>query len=330
LETGNFIVMPNIDYLGIFKDSWHLTWKKKYLWWFGLLASFSSGVGNVFNYSGSDQDKKAVEYLHQNVRLSLLIIFLFAAIFLALFILGIIGRGALIKSIDQETKNKSENFKSGFKEGKKYFWRLFLLSTVLFLLLLVSIIVLAVPVVFLFYQGAQFLGALLAVFAVLIFIPLVILVYFARIYGYLYIVLGKLSPFSALEAAYSLFSKNILSSIILALLFIPVTLAMGLAILSIVISTGLVFLIIGLLTYTALGQAGAITIISLAVLFFLAAVLFLQSIYETFAQTAWIKFFYIIASPKETEPVESEEPEKIDTLPVTTPANPIKTVEIED
>jgi hypothetical protein len=34
-----------MDHIGVVKDAWHITWRHKVLWIFGLFASFATGGG---------------------------------------------------------------------------------------------------------------------------------------------------------------------------------------------------------------------------------------------------------------------------------------------
>lgn len=318
--------LGDIPYINILKDSWKLTWSKKYLWWLGLLASFTSGTGNFSNYSSPGDNDKIGDFIAQNMQTIIIIGSIFFVICLVMFFIGIIGRAGLIKNIADEINSRPGNFKSGFTGGKKFFWKILGLNIILFLIMITSIVVLAVPVIFLFAKKVYFLGTMLALLAVFILLPVIILVSFAKTYGEIYIVLGKLTALSAIESAYNLFRKNILPSIIMALLTIPVGMILMFAIIFMLIPTALFFGLIGLLFYFLLGKTGAIIIAVIALLFFLALALLLRSIYETILQTVWILFFYEIAKPKveERAAVEETKEEKPETMPET---SPVKTIE---
>lgn len=289
-------------------------------------------ISNIYSYADNPGTDKSMEnFIDQHTELFFAIFILCVIVYLVLAIIGIIGRGALVYSSDSEIRKKSSNFKLGFSEGKKHFWNIFILSIILFLLFLISIIVLAVPVIFLFYREAYIIGSILAVIALFILIPLAILFSFAKTYGYIYIVLGKLSSMSALEAAYELFLKNIFASIIMGLLFIAVSAVMGAAIFLIILPVALFFLALGFGLYFTVGTIGAIAVIIPAALIFLAITLILRSIFEVFSQAVWILFFREIASPKKEELIkETEKIEKTEALPTATPAGSIKAIEKED
>lgn len=323
--------MPTINYIQIFKDAWQITWKNRFLWWFGLLIAIANPGG--MNYLGSSGDNQEIgstqvsEFMSSHIQLIIAGAIILLAVLIVLAVLGIIARAGLIGTIDNLQKNLTVNFKSGMKEGKKYFGKLFLLGLTIFFLVFASIIVLAIPIIFLIMTKAYALGIFLGILAFFILIPVLILAAFLRIFGYLYIVLGKLSAWNALERSYELFRNNLLANIIMWLLFVPIGFALMLAIIAILILLAIVFIAIGFGLYFAVGTPGAIIAACIGVICFLAIILVLRSVYETFAQAAWYLFFLEIAKPKVEEKVEEVVLEKKEeVLPV---PDPVKTVEIE-
>jgi len=319
--------IKDIPYVDIFKKSWDLTFRHRYLWWFGLFASLSSIASSVTNYSHPEKNNRTADFISRNPIFFVFLLAVFLLLYVLILVIGLIGRGALISSIESEIKNRTSNFRPGFSEGKKYFWNIFILSLTLILFFAATIFVLAMPVLFLFYRGAIIPGAILASFAILIMIPLLVMLVFAKEYGYLYVVLGKLSAFSALEAAYNLFLENAAASIVMGLLMIPVLFILILAIFCIIIVLALIFLVLGLLTHLIMGNIGSVIIVVIAAILFLVIVLALRSVFETFVQSAWVLFFHEIASPKEKKPQEEVvEEEKAEVLPS---ASPVKTAQKE-
>lgn len=326
--------MPNINYIEIIKSAWQITWKNRFLWWFGLLIALSSGPGVNYGFnSGKKSDfddasiQKFAEFISMHWQWIITGIIFLAVVVIVLIILGIIARAGLIKSIHYICKNNPGGFKSGMIEGKKYFWRLFFLGIIILVLIFASIFVLAIPVIFLVASKAYASGIFLGFLAFLIFIPVMILVSFLKIFGHFYIVLGDLSMWNALEKAYELFQNNLLASIIMGLLFIPLGIFLMLVILAIIISLAVVFIAIGFMLYAIFGNIGAMISVAIGIICFLAIFVVMRSAYETFAQAAWYLFFSEIAKPKtEARILEKavEKEEKV--LPV---ADPVKTMEVE-
>ncbi len=307
--------MSNINYLDIIKKAWNITWNNKHLWWFGFFIALA-GTGSSLNYRNSwtsDQTKVVSEqissFMSQHVTLMVVLILVAVLIFITLTVLSVISRGALIKSTHTATKNEPTTFKSGFAQGKKYFWRIIGISFFLALVALIILFVIAIPIIFLFASQSYILGAILTIVGIALFIPLVILATYLRIFGDMYVVLGDLAIQPALENAYALFRKNIGVSIVMGLIFIPIAIAAGLAGLLVVFCLALIFLIVGGIFYLLLGQIGAGIIIAIAIIFFMILFFAARSIYETFAQTVWVLFFHEIAKPKVEEKVTEAVPE---------------------
>lgn len=314
--------MKNIPYLKIIWHSWKITWHNRYLWWFGFFIALSNLGGIAHYFNSQDQQghnpanhQKIFHFASQNIHWIIIGLFLLLAIYILLIVLNILGRGALIDSINKQSQKKLANFKSGMVAGRKYFWRIFLLALSLGLFISSIIIVVVAPVLFLFFSHNYIIGSFMAILATLILIPLLALVTYLKIYGYLYIVLGNLKIWPALENSYKLLRENILSSIIMLFLFIPVVSIIWIIIFLMAISpVAVIFFGLGLILFLIAGKIGVIItlLIGLACLFIF--MLIFRSVYETFVQSAWVLFFQKIAKPKIEELVK--EPQ-LDSSPVT-------------
>lgn len=302
--------MPSINYLEIIKKAWTITWKNRYLWWFGFFVTLGGGGGmNYFFNSGEEekldpaQNEKVLEFFSQNMHWILtfaIIAFLLVIIF---SILCIIGKGALISSIEKNSKGEVANFKSGWDSGKKNFWKIFIIDFSLGIFIFLTLLILIAPVAILLLNKNYIIGGILAFLAVLIFIPIAILSSYLKTYGYFYSILGKLNFWPAIESAYNLFVRNFWASILLSLIFIPLGIILMLIILAIFPLLLLIFLILGAIGYFALGKITAIVIGAIGMAIFLLYAIFVKSIYRVFSQAIWILFFHEIATPKIPEAV---------------------------
>jgi len=303
-----------INYIAIIKEAWQITWKNKYLWWFGLFVALSGGIGSNFSSgwkkeNGWEEDAKqkisdwAALYWEWLV-LGLILLILLMIVF---SILNVWGRSALVVSLGRitakEPVQEPMNFKAGMKEGKKFFWPILGLNLFLFGIGAATLIILGTPIAILFYLKAYWTGVFLASGGLIIFILLVILFSFLQKFGIIYLILGKVSFWSAFENAYALFRRNFWPSIIMGIIFIPLGLLAGLAALAFILAVLLIFLIPGLLAYFLMGKWAIIALIILGMLILIAGILAINSVYAVLAQTIWILFFRQIALPKEEEKV---------------------------
>lgn len=275
----------------------------------------------AFDEKNKNSSERATQFISDHLGLVITGAIILTVIFLMFVVLSIIARGGIIESIEKVLKNKPFEFRSGMREGKKYFWKIFLLGIILCLLMIASIVILATPVIFLFIAKSYILGVMLAIFAVLIFIPIVILVTYIKTYGEIYIVSGKLSSWNAIETSYELFRKNLATSLIMGILFIPVGIILMIAMMILIAPLAVLAV-----AFAFLGKIGiAVTvIIGLAICII---ILLIQSVFQVFHQTAWLLFFHEIATPiveeKIEEPIEEVEKEILPTV------DPVKTAEIE-
>lgn len=305
----------NINYFNIFKKAWEITWRNRYLWWFGLLIALGGGGFN-FNYGLNNgewkKDEKTFRVLSDFFQqfsgwiiagASLIFIFI-----IILAVIRIISRAGLISSIDNIQNNRKSSFKAGFKKGINCFWKIFLSSLVVNLFVLGVFLILLLPAVYLFLIKSFILGTITSACAIFIFIPIVILACFIRKYSHFYIVISELSVMSALDSAYRLFKKNIYSSAVMALLFLPIGIILAAAMLALFFSLGLFLLAIGMLFYAAFSKIGVFIVAALGVLVLIAIFLAMSSVYQVFFHAAWILFFKEISLVKTEEiPVVEEE-----------------------
>ena len=303
----------SIDYLAIIKKAFTLTWSRRNLWWFGFLASLS-GSSLYFNFplNGSDDDAQQsmdsiVNFAVNHKWLILTAASLFILLFIVIIIFSTLGRGALIKTADDALRGQATaKFKSELKNSGQYFWRLLAISFTLGFFLFLVTLVLAIPIVFLFINNIIITGIFLLILAFLILVPLSLLAVFLRNYGYLYAILGYLKFWDALENAYLLLRKNILSSLILIILFIPINITFFVIAAMIMLPVVVIFFVVGLVAYAIAKNIGVIIIVSLGLIILIPLILLLKSIFETFSQLVWIIFFHEIAKPKIKEKIREK------------------------
>jgi hypothetical protein len=316
----------NIAYFEIILDSWKIVWKNRYLWWLGFFVALGSGGGMNFNYSPNQKDfgkygPKFMDFFTQNIEWIAIGIFFFFIIFLAFAVLGILARGGLIDSVKKHFDQKVSGFRLAMKEGKKFFWKLFLISLVLGLFALFFVFVLAIPVIILFANGNPVFAFIMAGLAVIIAIPIVILTFFVKNYAFIYTVLGKLTFWSAIENGYNLFQKNIASSILMSLIIFLINISALIVAFLAIITLAIVFLGLGIIFYFIAGKIAVVGIIVLAVICFLAVFLFARSVCEAFVQAIWILFFMKIArTPEKISNVLAETEKTKLPIPKTLPA----------
>ena len=309
-----------IKYLAIIKDAWQIIWNNKYLWWFGFFIALGGGGSSNFqlpmNNNGKWEEKtkagkeEILSFINGHFEWIAAGLIILTAIAIALLVLRIISQAAIIKSVSSIKKGGKSNFSIGFKKGRKYFWKLLAIDLILGFFTFGILIVLFLPVVFLFHVKSYIAASLLLILAILIFIPLIILVSFLKKYAYFYLVLAKSGIKSSIENAYQVFRKNTLPSLIMALLLLAIGIIAGIAIIMLILPLALVFILIGLVLYFILAKVGIFITAVLGILIFILIAFLLSSAVTAFRQTAWLLFFQEIAALK-SEEVGSELENKI-------------------
>lgn len=310
--------MSKINYLEILKKSWQTTWKNKYLWWFGFFVALA-GWGGAFNYNLSENqgpqkfsEQALIDFASTHAALIASVAITALLILLLFLVLGVIGRGALIASVEKIITQKESDFRSGFADGKKYFWKILWLGLSVSLLTILTLCVLIAPVVFFFYEKSYVIGFILLLIALAIIIPILFIAAFLRIYGYLYAVLGNLSVGDALENAYELLRQNVMTSIFVCLIFFAINIIFGLLLVGLILPITLVFLAVGFVLSLIFQKIGAALALALFALMMLPIIMWLKSLYEVFTQAFFVLFFHEIAKPKVeekiAEPATEEKP----------------------
>jgi hypothetical protein len=305
--------MNKINYLEIFKKAWGITWNNKYLWWFGLFVgtgsiglNFNSGLGkgNSSQSISGEVGSKISEFIGHNfiwIAITGAVILILVLIFL---VLGVLSYAGLLKSVNATLKNEKIGFWKGLRIGKQYFWKMVMLGFLISLTVLGIVVILSVPVIFLFYLKSYILAVLILIGAILIFIPVIILISFIGKYSRFYLILSDLNIKSSLENGYQLFRKNMAASIIMGLLFIPVGILSGIVLIIAVLVLALIFVIMGLILYFLLSKVGIIITVILGLMALIPLIFLFRAIYSTFCHTSWFLFFREIAAIKAEEKVE--------------------------
>jgi len=312
--------MKKINYIQILKEAWKTTWKNRYLWWFGFFILLSGGNG-FFSTRDSHEEKsyqQIADYISLHPQVVIFVGILIFLICLALLAVSIIGRGALIKSVQKNLEGKQSNFKAGFKDGKKYFWKLILIGLLTMIFAMAVMFIFIIPIVFLFTGKSFILGGVMTFLAIVVLIPALFLISFSQKFGSLYAVMADLSIWDSLEKGYYLVLKNVWASILMTLVLLLVSIIPCILFLTVLIFLAIPFLIIGGLLFLLFKTAGVIFTACLAGLVFLSVILLGGSILQVFLQTAWILFFKEIAKIEEKEEVAVEiEEKKIKTAEIT-------------
>lgn len=303
------------SYRTLFKQAWLITWRHKYLWFFGLFAAIVAGSGSweyqIFSQSlnqGLIEGSYARLYnivetwdLFRNfwlgignlinydiwTILSALSLLILVAILATFFIwLAISSQAALVgevKKILTPRKKPSLSIREALSDGHGHFWALCGLNILIKFLVTLAFFIVGLPLLFMAWRDTNVLAVVYAILFV-IFIPVAVSLSLMVKYAIAYRVLENKSALASLEAGEKLFRKNWLVSVEAAvILFIINFLA------SVVL---IIFLSIFLLPLFALAlifnSAGLATAVLLAAI---AVVIVFGSALTTFQVSSWTNLF---------------------------------------
>jgi hypothetical protein len=135
----------NMDYGGILRRAWRITWDNKYLWWLGLLTALGSGGGGrgSSSFRGSNFGGDGPGFgpggfpdfdpgsLPPGVVPGIIaIICLLLLLAVAIWVVSTIARGGLISAANQIEDAEKSSFREGWRAGVETMWRMLGVSVV--------------------------------------------------------------------------------------------------------------------------------------------------------------------------------------------------------
>ncbi len=242
------------SYRSILKQAWNISWKHKYLWFFGLFASLAVAGGTMeyqFASQGLGQglingsfDKLdwllaaslilqslwagLVNLFNQNIFtiLNTFSVTLLLLTFLAVFIwLAISSQAALVNNVKKIINSKKtpdiSSVRDGLTAGHQHFWQVLGLNILIKLLIGFCFFIISLPLLLMTLNDSPWFVILYTIFFV-IFIPIAVSLSLIIKYAISYHVLEDKSFISSLEHGWKLFKRNWLISLETALLLFAI------------------------------------------------------------------------------------------------------------
>ncbi len=299
----------NFNFGEVLTRAWQIIWKHKILWIFGILASCargnSSGSGNGgsgnsgFN-GGSNTDQysyqfaRATEWLKDNVWIIVVVVIFIILLSIIFAILGFVGKIALIKGTYKAEKGaESLGFGELFSESLPYFWRVFGLSFLIGLIVLV--IIAPLVLVGIVTAGVGFL-CILPLLCILI--PAAIVVSIVLEQANAAIVLEDLSMFEGFKRGWEVAKSNAGAIFIMALI-----LGFGSGIIGFIFALPIIIAVLPIIFGAASGANIGIWIGIACVVAYLPFILVLNGILTAYIQSAWTLTFMRLTTPKVDAPI---------------------------
>ena len=241
-----------MDYGYIFRRAFEITWRFKFLWIFGILgggsygSSFGGGPNSSFDPSmfesgnrtrpRSSAGAESVEHFFNSIDPGIIIavFLLLVPLFIALLVIGIIFRGALIGSIADIEAGRAAGLGAGWRRGVRCFWRLLgqgLLVFAVILAVAIPVIILVVALTAGVAIATLGIGLIilipLLILGILLLIPIFIGLTIVLEYAQREIVIRDQRIIASLRTGYWLLRRNLGPSLLVWLITVGIGLGVG-------------------------------------------------------------------------------------------------------
>jgi len=304
------------SYRALFRQAWEISWRHKYLWFFGLFASLAAGSGSwEYQIMTQNMNQGLIDgaYVHLSKILTLGVvvknfflgltglfsydIWTICSVFAVLIVSGVIfaffvwlavaSQAALIgdtkKLLEDRKKEPALSIRSGLTDGNRHFWRVLGLDFLIRVAVGGVLFLGSLPLLFLAMKDSSVLAVIFSVLFV-IFIPVALSLSLLVKYAIAYAVLEGKSVASSLEHGSRLFAKNWLISVEAAIiLFLINFLASGVLVIAFSLFL-LPLVILGLILQIA-------WIMWLMVIIGIVIIVFFGALMTAFQTAAWTNLF---------------------------------------
>lgn len=319
-------------YRNIILESIKLAWRNKYLWFFGLFASFlASGGGyeiavrtlnaqggisildlqgfidtRVFSFKGLEN----LILLAQDDFFSFLMIIIIFLVIVSLFIylvwMAIVCQAAIIDQAGEILKNKArrliasrkQTIREGISLGRKSFWPVLGFNA---LLKFIFVAIFTILSAFLFLAAGQEISLTVNLTFILfffIFVVLVLSLSFITKYAIAFTVLEGETFLKSIRLGGSLFIKNIILSLELAFILFIINFLVGFALMLLILIVETPFILLAIIAYKTASFIFLWIILIIALIAGLAVLAIVKAILTTFQIAAWTNLFQKLRSDK--------------------------------
>jgi hypothetical protein len=181
-----------LNYGSLISEAFWLTWRHRFLWFFGFFAGGSTSFNFSTRFGGSRNDIGAsppawaedlIRLISDNLVLFLSIVISVVILLVLVFVtLSMLSQGGLVDSVAALYRGETRSFLPTWRAGVSHFWRVLGLKALLFLILIGLALLIIAPVALAgvaVFSSTNSVGLiiLLVLLAVLLVITLFILVF---------------------------------------------------------------------------------------------------------------------------------------------------------
>jgi hypothetical protein len=326
-------------YRKIISQSLKITWRYKYLWFFGVFAAIlgSGGEYEILINSFSGDPKQAIfpalqkiaetgvfssktlvniGHIVQNDPLSLLSLIAIyigiLALMAFLFWLAVISQSVLVNSAAAYQSGRKPNLAPNFGERirasvakvKDKFWQILGLNLLVKVVLYASFILVSLPIIFTISRPEILFYKVLYFVLFILFIPFALSLSLLTKYSIAYSILKNNKFFEAIKSSWGLFKENWIISVEMAFILFLINFLASIVLILAVLSLAVPFLFLGYVTSVIIGSAGAWLIIVLAFIVLLSAIVLGGAVISTFQISSWTCLFSELINKGATSKIE--------------------------
>jgi len=312
-----------MNYSDLLSEAFRLTWRNRYLWFFGF---FVVGGGGSFNFPANvgrqemqdpfGPDAGALDWISNNLVLFLTAVISVVVVLALIFlVLSMISHGALAESIAALHRGETRGFGSAFRAGTTNFWRVLGLKVLFFLIALGLMLLIFLPVVlgglaaFSLTDSTGLRVLAVALGVIFVFVALVVVFLpFAIInqYALRELVVSRRRIMESIAGGFGLFRRNIGRSLLVWLIQLAVMLGLGIAMLVVLVIFGAILLGPAIALFaTEHATAGVVAGVVGGVLF-LVPVFVISGAVGAFNHAYWtLAYLRLIELPEDVEPAQA-------------------------
>ncbi|MDQ3922276.1 MAG: hypothetical protein M3248_08050 [Actinomycetota bacterium] len=311
-----------MNYGSLISGTFWLTWRHRFLWFFGFFAggvtsfNFNVGSGGSGNDIGGPPPAWAedlIRWISDNLVLFLsVVISVVILIVLVFVVLSMLSQGGLVDSVAALHRGETRSFLPTWRAGTSYFWRVLGLKALLFVISVGLLLAIIAPVALAgvaVFSSTNSVGliVLFVVLAVLLVIALLILVFVPlRIIGQLALrelVLGEEHVGGSIREGFDLFRRNLGRSLLLWIILIVLLFAARVLLLIVTIILGLVVFVPVVALLSAGFTAVAIVVGVVGALVFLIPFVVISGAIGTFGSSYWtLAYLQLTTTPEGPTP----------------------------
>jgi hypothetical protein len=311
-----------MNYGELLSEAFRLTWRNKFLWFFGFFVGATGGSFNFpANFGGQQGDMPLgpasgpLRWISENLALFITIVIAAVVVLALIFIvLAMISHGALAESVAALHRGESRRFGLAWRAGTANFWRVLVLKILFLLMALGLVLLLALPVllgglaVFSLTDSTGLrvlsvvLGIVVAVVAlIVVFVPFAIVNQFAL----RELVVSGRRVLDSVGGGFGLLRRNLGRSLLVWLLQLGVMLGLGIAVLVVILILGAILLGPAIALFATDRATAGVVAGVVGGLLFLVPVFVISGAISAFNHTYWtLAYLRLIDYPEGSEPAQ--------------------------